>query len=319
MFVTFVGVFIIISMINLSGCTEEEITREEAIPKDAVKMTPDTDLFIPIAHSDQYKQPVPMPGPVNTAGGEDACFITPDGTQFFFFFTPDVLVPANEQLLDGVTGIWWCQKQGTSWTEPVRVRLSDTLALDGAPFYQDNTLWFASFRVGNYGEDGDIWIASYEDNDWTKIHNAGALLNQDYNIGELHLSSDGNTLFFHRESDDGTGTYDLFTSTYDGSTWDEPVLIPSPVSTSLDDSRPFVSEDGTELWFTRSSQMGYTGPAVFQSIKNPDGTWAEPVEIVSNFAGEPTLDAAGNLYFVHHFFDETMTMIEADIYVCYLN
>jgi len=39
------------------------------------------------------------------------------------------------------------------------------------------------------------------------------------------------------------------------------------------------------------------------------------VELVSQFAGEPTLDDAGNLYFVHHFFTREMEMIEADIYV----
>jgi hypothetical protein len=38
---------------------------------------------------------------------------------------------------------------------------------------------------------------------------------------------------------------------------------------------------------------------------------------VSSFAGECTMDAEGNLYFVHHYFSEDMTMIEADIYVAY--
>ena len=38
--------------------------------------------------------------------------------------------------------------------------------------------------------------------------------------------------------------------------------------------------------------------------------------IVSQFAGEPTLDDAGNLYFVHHYFEHGQ-MIEADIYVAY--
>jgi len=40
-------------------------------------------------------------------------------------------------------------------------------------------------------------------------------------------------------------------------------------------------------------------------------------EIVSNFAGEPALDAQGNLYFVHHYFTADGKMIEADIYVAY--
>ncbi|MFH1014038.1 MAG: hypothetical protein V1769_05990, partial [Thermoplasmatota archaeon] len=74
-----------------------------------------------------------------------------------------------------------------------------------------------------------------------------------------------------------------------------------------------VSEDGTELWFTRT----YMGtPAVYRSLWVND-SWAEPELIVSQFAGEPTLDNDRNLYFVHHFFDESANMLEADIYVCY--
>jgi hypothetical protein len=33
-------------------------------------------------------------------------------------------------------------------------------------------------------------------------------------------------------------------------------------------------------------------------------------------AGEPNLDAAGNLYFVHHFFSAELHKVEGDIYVC---
>jgi hypothetical protein len=46
----------------------------------------------------------------------------------------------------------------------------------------------------------------------------------------------------------------------------------------------------------------------------PDGEWGPAEEIVSNFAGEPTLDAAGNIYFVHHYYKDNR-MIEADIYM----
>jgi len=73
-----------------------------------------------------------------------------------------------------------------------------------------------------------------------------------------------------------------------------------------------ISGDGTELWFTRTYQGT---PAVFRSSRD-NGGWSEPVLVVSQFAGEPTLDANGNLYFVHHYYEEGV-MIEADIYVAY--
>ena len=73
---------------------------------------------------------------------------------------------------------------------------------------------------------------------------------------------------------------------------------------------PFVTEDGNELWLTRT----YMGtPALYRSQMGPDG-WQEPELIVSQFAGEGSLDRAGNLYFTHHFFHYG-EMLEADIYV----
>ena len=289
--------------------------REEAIPMDAVKGTPGTDVFPPVVHSDDWQQPVPMPGPVNTAGAEDACFVTLDGSAFYFFFTPDVDVPANEQLLDGFTGIWWTERIDDGWTEPERVILNDDIALDGAPFVQDDTMWFASFRAGNYGDDGDMWTAERVNDRWVGWENAGVQLNDAFNIGEMHLTADGRTMYFHRR-EGGIGGLDLWTTEFVNGTWTEPVSLGAPVNSPYDDSRPWVSADGTELWFTRPSGAGYVGPAVYRSVWNGAG-WSQPEEIVSNFAGEPCLDGEGNIYFVHHFFSQEMEMIEADIYVCY--
>ena len=41
--------------------------------------------------------------PVNTSGREDSPFLLPDGQTLYFFFTPDVSIPAEKQLFDGVT------------------------------------------------------------------------------------------------------------------------------------------------------------------------------------------------------------------------
>jgi len=57
-------------------------------------------------------------------------------------------------------------------------------------------------------------------------------------------------------------------------------------------------------------------PAIYRSEK-VNGAWSEPQLILSQFAGEPTLDSEGNLYFAHHFFNNASQMIEADIYVAY--
>jgi hypothetical protein len=292
-------------------------TREEFIPDGVVKVTPEIDVFPPVLHSDEWKEPVPMEGRINTAGAEDSPFITHEGNTFFFFFTPDVNVPANEQLLDGVTGIWWSKKVSETWTEPERIILSNDVSLDGAPFVLDNTMWFASIRSGNYGE-VDIYLAKFRNGEWTEVKNAGKQLNQDYDVGELHITQDGQTMYCGGPENWGDFKgKDIYVLQKIGDGWSKPVALPAPINTSeYNEDQPFVTPDGNELWFTGESRLGYPGPAVFRSVKT-DGGWSEPEEIISNFAGEPTLDAQGNIYFVHHFFGEDMKMIEADIYVAY--
>jgi len=51
---------------------------------------------------------------VNTAGAEDSAFILP-GHGIYFFFTPSSSVPAEKQLTDGATGIYYSEKQGNSF------------------------------------------------------------------------------------------------------------------------------------------------------------------------------------------------------------
>ena len=259
-------------------------------------------------HSDEWEAPVPLSGPVNTAGVEDSPFISPEGDDLYFYFTPDANEPGEVQLMDGVSGIWYSQKINGEWSEPERIVLHDDLSLDGAEFVSGDTMWFGSIREGNYGEI-DFYIAAYTSGKWTDIINAGALLNSEYDVGELHITADGNTMYCGKIGE----KWDIWELSREGDAWSEPVKVES-INSVNDENQPFVTLNGNELWFTGDSRNGYTGPAVFRSLKTESG-WGEPEEIISNFAGEPTLDEAGNIYFVHVYIDKSMQKIETDIFV----
>ena len=286
-----------------------DIDREKRIPEDIAKRGPDTDQYPPILHCDEFQQPVPLAYPINTAGAEDSPFILPDGSVLYFFFTPDVRVPPEKQILDQVTGVWASHKQGDTWSRPTRVWLQDPgkLALDGAVCVQGDEMWFASIREGFNGV--NMFTASLVDGRWTNWTYSGDRLMKEIQIGEVHIH--GDDLYFHSDRPGGRGGYDIWVTTKSGQSWSEPMNIEA-VNTEQMDAYPFVNSEGSELWFTRRYQGS---PAIFRSRKVGDN-WDEPELIVSQFAGEPTLDDDGNLYFVHHYY-ENETMIEADIYVSY--
>ncbi len=274
------------------------------------KVLPELDDHPPILHSDKWKTPHPISGVINSAGLEDSPFITPDGRILFFFYTPSVDTPAEQQIIDQVTGIYRSEKADGVWQEPERVLLTQDsdLALDGCPFFQDNVLWFCSIRAGNF-RDIDMWTAAWDGTQWTDIINAGPHLNQDLQIGEMHISPDWSTLIYHKPDENHSKGCDLWEVNREGKGWGMPVKLDN-LNSPEDDSRPALSPDGYELWFTRT----YNGtPAIFRS-QWVDGEWEAPELILSQFAGEPSIDSAGNIYFTHHFFREGK-MIEADIFI----
>jgi hypothetical protein len=306
-------------LLAILACTDPpdptpDISRLESIPTDIVKMVPEMDLYPPILHSDEWEQPIPLPYPINTAGGEDSPFIMPDGNTLFFFFTPDVRVPAERQVIDGVTGIWVSNKQDGGWSEPERVLLQDPnkLSMDGCHFVQGNVIWFCSVREGNMREI-DIYKAVYEDGEWKNWENVGERLNLEIYLGELHVTADGSEIYFHTglEKEGGMGGYDIWVTRLVDGEWSDAENV-TAVNTPDNEGWPFVSQDGNELWFLR----WYLGsPGLFRS-KKVDGGWGPPELIISQFAGEPSLDNEGNLYFVHHYYKDSV-MLDADIYVAY--
>ena len=109
---------------------------------------------------------------------------------------------------------------------------------------------------------------------------------------------------------------DIWKTQKTSSGWSTPVLVPGVNNASRNDGYPYISPDGSQLLFTSMSTHGYDGPAIYRCVLQMNGSWSAPEEIVSDFAAEPTMDSAGNLYFVHHYFDSAGNMIEADIYMC---
>jgi hypothetical protein len=290
--------------------------RTNSIPLSIIKMTPDNDPALPYlnpAFKDYWYDPEPLEGPINTAGAEDSPFITPDGNTFYFWFNGDQTKDVQGQAKDPMTGIYWSKRVNGKWQEPQRLFLQyfDKIGFDGAETVRGNTLWFASIREGNY-RSIDMWTANLLDGRWVNWTNAGELLNKIYQIGELHVGVDGNEIYFDSTRTASKGGKDVWITRKVSGQWQEPENI-EVVNTDADEGWPFVSDDGTELWFTRATP----GPTIYRSLK-VNGKWQTPEMVVSNLAGEPTLDAAGNLYFVHHRWDITLNRAtEADIYVCY--
>jgi hypothetical protein len=309
---TIIILSILIFTTLISGCSNESTnfveieSRHDKIPNWAVKMMPNMDQHPPVLHSNEFEEPVPL-AIINTAGAEDSPFIPIDRDELYFFFTKDAKEEVHIQIRDPINGIWMSKMENGAWQEPELVLLQkkNKLALNGCEFVQSDTMLFCTAREGYTGLH---WFsAKYLNDKWTnwKIND----FNLEYEVGELHIH--GEELYYHSSKAGGKGETDIWRLELIENEWKNPTNI-AAVNTDQNEGMPYITPDGQELWFNRW-HMG--SPAVFRS-KKVNGEWQNAEMIVSSFAGEPTLDKYGNLYFVHHFY-ENSEMIEADIYIAY--
>jgi hypothetical protein len=73
--------------------------------------------------------------------------------------------------------------------------------------------------------------------------------------------------------------------------------------------------DGDTLWYTHEGSASGHGPSIWRAHRTAEG-WSSPEEVVTGYVGDPGIDASGDLYFTHLFYDAEGRKIEADIYVC---
>lgn len=285
--------------------TMQNISRDLKIPAGAIKILPQMDLTPPISLSNEYDQPVPVPGLVNTAGGEDSPFIMPDGKTLYIFFTPDVSISAQDQVTDGVTGIYVSKLTVGGWQEPQRIILQEPgkLAVDGCEFILENWMWFCSAREGF---EGLHWFTAELVHDtWQNWQIAD--FDPAFQVGELHISLDGNYLFFASNRPGGKGAGDIWYSRNLDGKWQEPINL-ALLNTPDSEGWPALNPAGDELWFSRNY-------GIWRS-KLVNDQWQTAELIISPLAGEPSVDASGNVYFTHHYFKDDQ-MLEADIYVAF--
>lgn len=273
-----------------------------------------TDKNPPVLHVEDWETPQPLPAPIDRDGDELAPFITLAGDELYFFYNTDLSVSEAKRALDGISGIYYSKKVDRVWSEPEKVVLSEENALDSCVYTDGQTLWFCSKRDGNYKEEGDLYTASRVDGIWQNWRNAGEQLNIDYDVSEVNLSADQNTMIFSAFRYGGFGLMDLWQTRRVGEGWSEPVNLGDVINSTEIEDYPFLSEDGLELWFTSFSRLGYPGFAIFRSIWQ-DGAWGEPQEIISNNVSEVSIDRAGNLYFAHFFFNEEEELLGSKVYV----
>ncbi|HET6512719.1 MAG TPA: hypothetical protein VFH43_11045, partial [Candidatus Kapabacteria bacterium] len=323
----------------------DSIAHNRSSRKDIVKVQPNANPSAPavLHNADNLTPPPPPPqdtamaafigklivrnlGRIVNSGAQDfGPTITADGGTMYFVTRRD-----NPQDGYGSHDFWVSTSPDASdstWVAPRPVNDINTPSADGAASIaaDGQTIFFASNRNTTEPNDINIWVATLDGRDWKNVREVGPPVNTTKFESQPSISPDGRRLYFasNREDSKNFGTVDIFVSRQlaDGR-WGEPVNLGSKINSKGYDGSPFISTDGTTLYFCseREHPDALGGRDFYRSewVGPSDSDWTYPVHFPAPINSDKhemflTVPAAGNvLYFSS---DRSGGSGEYDLYV----
>ena len=175
---------------------------------------------------------------------------------------------------------------------PLTLGWSNEQRTGSASLSQDSALlFFVGFDwLGGYGR-GDIFVAQRLNSTFCSPFNLGPLINTTAMESQPFISADGNELFFVRYSNSKQKA-DIFCSQLIDGQWSKPKPL-SNVNTDANEMSPFLSIDGTTLFFASDRDNSMGGYDLFFSRRDRKGEWCAPSNI-----GFPINTEANEICFV---------------------
>jgi Tol biopolymer transport system component len=209
---------------------------------------------------DEWGEPVNVGATVNWAGSDWAPGMSADGLQLYF--TSDR--PGGS----GGEDIWVTTRATTEddWGPPENLgpMVNSSDADVGARMPVDGlSLFFTSNRPGGSGN-LDIWVTTRarKDQPWGQPENLGSPVNSSADDCAGSISADGLQLYFSEWAvirPGGYGGHDIWVATRPtkDAPWGQPANLGPSVNTAAGEVGPFISPDGSTLYFSSDRSGGY--------------------------------------------------------------
>ena len=172
--------------------------------------------------------------------------------------------------------IYYSTKDVTGkWNEPLAFRYNTEF--DEAPLHispDGSILYFKKTTNGN----SDFYSTIFKDGAWTKPEPLSDI-NTAFNEESLSITGDGKTIYFSSDRNKELGKYDIFKSTLSvKGKWSAPVLLSKTINTAFDEVSPYITPDGSVLFFSSNafSGKGLGGMDIYYTELKPNTGWQEP-------------------------------------------
>lgn len=142
---------------------------------------------------------------------------------------------------------------------------------------------------------GDIYQSKLIDGQWSIPEILGKNINTRNWETHAVLSKDKKRLYFTSVRKDGFGGLDIYYSDYNETedTWGPAINLGPAINTPFDEETPFISEDGTTLYFSSKGHYNMGGYDIFYSKQINENEWSTPINI-----GYPINTTDDDIFFV---------------------
>lgn len=232
--------------------------------------------------------PVPF-DPINVGSGPNTEFdeyfpsITADGNTMLF----TRLLPDKRALNGRQEDFYISRRTDTVWGpasnvgDPINTLFNEgapTLSADGSVLIFtacENIYGYGPERQG-YGR-CDLFITNRRGATWSKPENIGMPVNTGNWESQPSIASDGRTIYFVSNKDDG---YDIWMAELmEDDTWSEPVMLNGNINTDGYEGSVFIHPDNRTLYFASDGHPGMGGMDIFMSKRDSAGDWGPPVNL----------------------------------------
>lgn len=223
--------------------------------------------------------------PINSLYNEYCPFVTPDESAIYFTYTGEKSTGGKQgptHKIDEKNGKYYedifvsYRSDDGSWGDPVNLKTINSIeneACIGISHTGDFIFIFKSNKVDN----GDIYYAKKNGNEWGAPLRFEGEINTIYWEGAITMALDGQTIYFASDRPGGYGGRDLYSANLVGfNSWGNVKNLGPEVNTKFDEDAPYIMSEGKTLYFSSNGPKSMGGNDIFFT-KNQGGKWSESI------------------------------------------
>lgn len=190
--------------------------------------------------------------PVNSHTHDATVSLSSNGNTLIFYRTNEDLT-AGDLYIAGLTDGQWSAPEKLS----ANINSEEYQEASACLSPDERTLFFSSNRTGGFGGKDLYRVTKLPNGSWSLPVNMGPGINSKYDEDAPFMHIDGKTLYFSSNGHNTIGGYDVFKTTLESDSLNDPQNLGYPINTVHDDIYFTLNASGTTAYYSTQKERGF--------------------------------------------------------------